>query len=230
LQLFYQPELPNGITHLTEDESHHAIKVLRLHKGEEIEITDGVGSFYDTQITDANSKKCAFEIIRSRPIPPRDFHIHIAIAPTKNSDRTEWFVEKSVEIGVDQISFMKCEHSERKAINLERIERVAISAMKQSRQAYLPKLKDITPLENIFRESSAQKFIAFVDSKNPVHLKDLAQPKGRYLLLIGPEGDFTNEELQNALANGFQKVSLGSNRLRTETAGVVGVHCLHLIN
>ncbi len=230
MQLFYQPEIPNGITHLTEEESHHAIKVLRLRQGEAIEITDGLGSLYHAVISEAHPKKCGFEIKSKVISKKKDYHIHIAIAPTKNSDRTEWFVEKSVEIGVDQITFLKCERSERKSINLDRMNRVAVSAMKQSGQFFLPTIQDITSIQEIVNQPSDQKFIAFVDSQNPAHLKNLAKPKGNYLLLIGPEGDFTKTELETAMTSGFQKVSLGTNRLRTETAGIAGVHCLHLIN
>ncbi|MGC4022671.1 MAG: 16S rRNA (uracil(1498)-N(3))-methyltransferase [Cyclobacteriaceae bacterium] len=229
MNLFYQPEIPQGVHHLDREESHHAIRVLRMNEGQSIELTDGKGSFYVAKISKADPKKCEFEILENKPAQRDYFHIHIAIAPTKNADRIEWFVEKATEIGVDQISFMLCKNSERKVINHERVEKVAISAMKQSQQAWLPKISEIIPFKEIFSKPADQKFIAYVDSTNPTHLKQIAKPKKNYLILVGPEGDFSKEELELALENGFEKVSLGQNRLRTETAGLAAVQVLNLI-
>ena len=228
MNLFYLPGIANGQTHLDAEESRHVVKVLRKVTGDELAITDGKGSFYQARITNADSKKCSFEIISKKELPKKNYFIHLAIAPTKNADRMEWFVEKAVEIGIDKITFFQSKTSERKTINLERIEKIAISAMKQSQQAWLPAVSGIISFNELMKEKADQKFIAYVDAANPHHLKNVAKPKGDYLLLVGPEGDFSSEELQLALENKFQKVSLGTNRLRTETAGVVACHILNL--
>ena len=230
MALFYQPGIPDGIYHLDPDESRHAVKVLRLKEGDRLTVTDGNGVLYEAEILRADFPKCTFRILNSLVQPAKKFHRHIAIAPTKNADRIEWFVEIAVELGIDQISFMLCRNSERKTLNGERIEKIAASAMKQSQQAWLPTLTALHPFQDILKSSSDQKFIAFVDPENPHQLKSLARPGGHYLVLIGPEGDFTPEELQQAEKSGFQKVSLGSTRLRTETAGLAACHILNLIN
>jgi 16S rRNA (uracil1498-N3)-methyltransferase len=201
-----------------------------MSEGQNLDLTDGQGFFYVARITKADPKKCEFEIIDKKEGAKRDFHIHIAIAPTKNADRIEWFIEKATEIGVDQISFMLCKNSERKVINQERIAKVAISAMKQSQQGRVPRLSLMTPFKEIISSKADQKFIAYVDSENPKHLKDVVTPGKKYLILIGPEGDFSKEELAEAINSGFEKVSLGLNRLRTETAGLVAVQILGLRN
>ncbi len=230
MNLFYQPTIAEGIDHLDAEESRHAVRVLRMTEGSLLDVTDGKGFFYSCQITKADPKKCVFKIVEKKNIPQRKYKTHVAIAPTKNIDRTEWFVEKAVEIGIDEISFLLCKNSERKAINLERIKKIAVSAMKQSQQAWLPKLNAIVPFAKIFNELADQKFIAHVDTANRVHLKSAAQPEKKYLVLIGPEGDFSKEELTLAFEHDFEKVSLGANRLRTETAALVAVQILRLIN
>jgi 16S rRNA (uracil1498-N3)-methyltransferase len=230
LNLFYQPGIPHGITYLDAEESRHVARALRRREGDHMDLTDGKGFFYVAKIVKADSRKCEFEILDKREIPKRNFYLHIAIAPTKNADRTEWFVEKAVEIGVEEISFILCKNSERKVINMERISKIAISALKQSQQAWLPKLNDVVPFDRILHPTVDQKFIACVDSSNPKHLQSAAQQNKKYLVLIGPEGDFTPGELALALQNGFEKVSLGANRLRTETAGLAAVQVLGLAN
>jgi 16S rRNA (uracil1498-N3)-methyltransferase len=228
--LFYQPDIDRGSLFLSEDESKHIVRVLRSENGDVLELTNGRGSFFNVRLTKADPRKCLFEIIERHDTKKRNFSIHVAIAPTKNADRIEWFVEKSVEIGIDKISFMLCQTSERKSINLERIEKIAISAMKQSGQCWLPELSAIKPLKEILLSKASQRFMAYVDPSNPIHLKSLVEVNQDYLVLIGPEGDFSKEELQAAQQAGFLKVSLGSNRLRTETAGVAACHILNLVN
>lgn len=230
MNLFYQPGIQQGITYLDAEESRHAVRVLRMMEGDQFDLTDGKGCFYSIKITKADSKKCEFEILAKKEILKKNFYIHIAIAPTKNIDRIEWFVEKAIEIGIDEISFILCKNSERKTINLERIEKIAVSAMKQSQQAWLPKLNPILPFKEILISNTDQKFIAYVDSSNPKHLQSVTQHNKKYLVLVGPEGDFSEEELEIAIHHGFEKVSLGSNRLRTETAGLVAVQVLGLAN
>lgn len=230
MNLFYQPEVPNGIHFLDEDESRHAVRVLRLTAGDLLDVTDGKGMLYQCRISKADAQKCCFEIIHKVIQPAKLYSIHIAIAPTKNIDRIEWFVEKAVEIGIDKITFVLCQKSERKSINLERIHKLAISAMKQSQQTLLPIISPIQSFQIVAKENADQKFIAYVDQANPDRLKDKADVKKNCLVLIGPEGDFSHEELIFAIQNDFQKVSLGPHRLRTETAGLAACHILNLIN
>jgi 16S rRNA (uracil1498-N3)-methyltransferase len=230
VNLFFQPAVSEGINHLTTEESYHAFRVLRMSVGDDIKITDGKGVFYQGQITSIDSKTCVFKINTHEKTPKKNYHIHIAIAPTKNADRIEWFVEKAIEIGVDEISFILCKNSERKVLNLERIEKIAVSAMKQSQQAWMPLLHPLRPFSEILKQPGDQRFIGHVDSSNPIHLKAIAKPNKSYLVLIGPEGDFGNEELNAALQAGFEKVSLGENRLRTETAGLTVCQTLQFVN
>lgn len=229
--LFYQPGIQYGSHFLDPEESRHATKVLRRKAGDIIHITDGKGVLYTCKITDAKPDKCAFAIEFSEQEKAKGFSIHIAIAPTKNPDRIEWFVEKSIEIGVDEISFIECDNSERTSVKLERIEKLAISAMKQSLKFTLPKIHSIRPLQGFIKvDNSGRKFIAYVDSANPDELFKVAQPNDRYTILIGPEGDFSPAELELALQNDYKKVALGPSRLRTETAGLAACHTLNLIN
>lgn len=229
MNLFFVPDRSQH--HLSPDESRHAVKVLRLVKGDKIELTDGKGNLYTARLSKPDPKGCEFQITSTIPIPRRSFSIHLAIAPTKNSDRMEWMVEKCVEIGVEKISFVLCKTSERKFLNLERVEKIAVNALKQSHQAWLPMIAQMVPLEKVIaKQTEKQKFIACVDEKNPTHLTQLVTPKSDYVVLIGPEGDFAKEELDMALSAGFQKISLGPTRLRTETAGLFCVTALNILN
>jgi 16S rRNA (uracil1498-N3)-methyltransferase len=222
LNLFYQPGLKEGINSLDGDEEHH-LRVLRLSHGDEILVTDGKGLIAKAKLTD----KSSFTILE-QSIHSRAHSIHLFVAPTKNADRIEWLVEKATEIGVASVTLMQCERNERKQINHDRLVRNAISAMKQSQQPWLPQIHPLTSFGEIIKSKFDQNFIAYVDHTNPNHLKDLAKPRKSYGILIGPEGDFTENEMQ--LASGWQKVNLGPTRLRTETAALVGVVTLQLIN
>lgn len=228
--LFYQPELAAGTTWLAEDESRHCVKVLRKREGETITVTDGLGFFYECTITKAHAHKCEFVVASKTAEEKRDFRIHIAIAPTKNADRMEWFVEKATEFGIDEITLLDCNHSERSFLKTERLQKVAVSAMKQSQKATLPTIHELLPFSEIIEKACAQKFIAYVDHSNPQHLLTLAEKSKHYLILIGPEGDFSANELSLALSKGFTKVSLGRSRLRTETAGIAACCTLNTIN
>jgi 16S rRNA (uracil1498-N3)-methyltransferase len=233
MQLFYSPEIGDEKNFLPEEESTHCVKVLRLKEKSKIQVIDGKGNFYLAEITVAHPKKCEFRILEVSEGPgKRDFYLHIAIAPTKNSDRTEWFVEKAVEIGIDEITFIKCEHSERKQVNMERIERIAVSAMKQSLKAYLPKLNPMTDLRSYLEnaDKEVQHFVAHLESGEKKHLKDAIEKKGKRCILIGPEGDFSPAEIELALKNKYSPVTLGPSRLRTETAGIIACHIINLIN
>ena len=231
MNLFYQPLISQDVFYLDQEESKHCVKVLRRTKDDALRITDGKGNFYDAVITKADPQQCQFQIKEKIAEPVRNFSIHIAISPTKNPERIEWFVEKAVELGVDEISFVHCKTTERPFIKIERLEKVAISAMKQSLKATLPKVNDLIKLDTLIKQSKdVEKFIAYVDHSNPIHLKNAASSASNYLVLIGPEGDFSDGELAQAIQQGFQKVSLGNSRLRTETAGVAACHILNLIN
>jgi 16S rRNA (uracil1498-N3)-methyltransferase len=182
-------------------------------------------------ITAADPGECKFEIKDRKAETVKSFNIHIAISPTKHPDRLEWFVEKAVELGVDRITIMNCEHTEQSHYKLERLEKIAISAMKQSLRLTLPDIEDQTDFDEVIDNTrAASKFIAHVDASNPDHLKNMAPPDSEYLVLIGPEGDFSLRELQLAAAKEFKKVNLGSHRLRTETAGLAACNILNLVN
>lgn len=231
MNLFFEPGIPQGIRFLDENESHHAAKVLRKTRGDQIRITDGKGCFYDAVIVNPDARKCTFDIDAKHNEPLPGYSIHIAISPTKNADRIEWFVEKAVEIGIREITPVACDHTERRHIKSDRLEKVATSAMKQSLKAFLPIVHPLCPLRDFIKSVSAdQKFIAHVDNENKDHLKNVIKAGTSYVVLIGPEGDFSNEELTLAQSCEFKKVSLGPSRLRTETAGLVACHILNLAN
>jgi 16S rRNA (uracil1498-N3)-methyltransferase len=231
MHLFYQANIADGINQFDEAESKHVQRVLRLSIGDTIHLTDGKGFLYEAQLTLTKTKNSSFKIVDKTYFPPPNYYIHIAIAPTKNADRIEWFAEKVMELGIQQISFVLCDNSERKTINLDRIEKKAISAMKQSGQYHLPMINELIPYKQFVKTvKEEERFIGFVDEENPHHLKNLAKKKSNYVILIGPEGDFSKAELDLAIENKFKKISLGSTRLRTETAGIAACHILNLIN
>jgi len=232
MNIFYTPELANDNTYtLSESESKHAIRVLRLKHGDILTLVNGIGSFFDATIISDNPKKCEVEITNVRNEANKKPQLHIAIAPTKNNDRTEWFVEKCTEIGISQVSPILCKHSERKKIKQERFEKTAISAMKQSLKATLPTVKELTPFNKFITEPfDGKKYIAHCYSENQKHYKDLYTKGDNSLVLIGPEGDFSPDEVKLALENGFEPITFGESRLRTETAGVVACTTFNLLN
>ena len=231
MNIFYTPDISS--THiLSEEESMHCIRVLRMAAGEQIQIVDGKGNLYKAEITDAHPKKCGVRIIESiAEFGKRDFYLHMVVAPTKNIERFEWFLEKAAEIGVNEITPVICKHSERTVIKTERLNKVLVSAMKQSLKAFLPKLNEAVKLEEVFKNNfSGQKFIAHCREGEKAHLKNAYQKQKDVLILIGPEGDFTEEEVKHASEKGFKEISLGSSRLRTETAGIVATEIINLLN
>jgi 16S rRNA (uracil1498-N3)-methyltransferase len=231
VNLFYQPLIPEGLLVLEQEESRHCIKVLRKKTGDVIRVTDGKGMFYDCVLEDPDPLACRFSVTNKFQEQRKNYLVHIAIAPTKSPDRIEWFVEKAVELGIDTISFLECHNSERSTIKKDRLHKIAVSAMKQSLKASLPLIGPLTKLTAfIHTAAETEKYIAYVDEKNPDHLKDVAPPGRDYLVLVGPEGDFTPDELSASMATGFKKVSLGKSRLRTETAGLAACHVLNLLN
>jgi 16S rRNA (uracil1498-N3)-methyltransferase len=214
-------QINNRIAELTADESWHCAKVLRCKSGETVHLIDGKGNFFEGKLISVNEKKCEAEITSGpRSQPERNYHLHLAIAPTKNIDRIEWMIEKAVEIGLDEITFVRCKNSERTVVKIDRIRKIVESAVKQSLQARIPKINDLTGFSDILKIVSDLKFIAHCESAQKKMLKDFPLKGKRSLVLIGPEGDFTSEEISAARSNGFTEISLGENRLRTETAGL----------
>lgn len=232
MHIFYTPDISGKTYTLDETESKHCIRVLRLTKGDEITLVDGRGGWFKADIADPNPKRCAVNIIKSEQnFGLRNFQVHVAIAPTKNIERTEWFLEKATEIGINRVIPLLCRFSERKEVKAERLLKVMVSAMKQSLKAYLPELDELTRFNELIGQPfDGQKFIAHCDEQHRDLLKELVVPNQNYLVLIGPEGDFSSEEIELAIKAGFQPVSLGNSRLRTETAGVVACHTFNLLN
>lgn len=232
MQLFFAPDVLKGSYTLNEEESKHCIRVLRLTEGAEIALVDGRGGLFRTRIVDPNPKRCRVEVTDIvTGYGKRNFYLHIAIAPTKNIERFEWFLEKTTEIGIDEITPLLCERSERKTINPERLERIIVSAMKQSVKAYLPRLNGMVNFEKFIDGNHPdQGFIAHCNIQNLPPLKSLLIPNETVTVLIGPEGDFSPSEVQLAVGSGFREVSLGQSRLRTETAGVVACHTVTMLN
>jgi 16S rRNA (uracil1498-N3)-methyltransferase len=209
------------------------MRVLRMKEGDRMHLTNGTGDLFEAVIDKVEKKTLKLNIEKvTREYGKRSFHIHIAIAPTKNIDRFEWFLEKATEIGIDEITPIICEHSERPTIKHERQERVIIAAMKQSLKAYKPVLNPSTSFKNFISQSfsETQKYLAVCEDNDRKLLKNSCQPNSNNLILIGPEGDFSQDELMVAKQAGFISVSLGESRLRTETAGVVACHICNLIN
>jgi len=219
--------------HLSEEESHHAVRVLRLKVDDSITLIDGKGTSAIGKITDLNKKSIKFKITESKFKKQELPEIHIAIAPTKSNDRFEFFLEKVTELGVSTITPLHCSNSERKTIKLDRFEKIIMSAVKQSGNLYLPKINSLTKFADFMTSLNKDTscFIAHCETdelKN--ELKDLIQKNKKICILIGPEGDFTNEEINLAKTNNFKAVSLGSSRLRTETAGIIACHTVKLIS
>ncbi|UII79946.1 16S rRNA (uracil(1498)-N(3))-methyltransferase [Flagellimonas sp. CMM7] len=233
MQLFYNPSLDNSFKQFffSAEESKHILKVLRKKEGDVLHITNGKGYLFEAEILVADIRKCKAQIISTEKSIPKRYTLHLAVAPTKMNDRYEWFLEKATEIGVDEITPIICEHSERKILKLERMERVLQSAMKQSLQTHLPKLNPaISYKEFMNQEMSGLKFIAHCDEGEKMELKRRVAADKDLIILIGPEGDFSKTEINLAYAKGFVPVSLGNNRLRTETAAIVACTTVSIIN
>jgi 16S rRNA (uracil1498-N3)-methyltransferase len=230
MHLFYTPDLTAPTVLLSEEESKHAVRVLRLSKGDTVNLVDGNGGFYRAELEQDNPKKCMLRVLESqKEYGYRPFSIHLAVAPTKNIDRIEWFLEKATEIGVNQISFLLCERSERKQINLERLEKVVISGMKQSVKAYKPELQNIIGFKDFIQRINPETtYIAHLEEHDQTALHQIALTN-KVCVLIGPEGDFSPAEIDFAYATGIKPVTLGSSRLRTETAALVACQTLNLL-
>jgi 16S rRNA (uracil1498-N3)-methyltransferase len=233
MQLFYNPTI-NETTEtfsFDKEESKHIIKVLRKKDSDILHVTNGQGLLFKTEITLASDNKCTVKIVSVEKIETPKYKLHLAVAPTKMNDRYEWFLEKATEIGIHEITPVFCDRSERKVINIERFEKIILSAMKQCNQMYLPKLNPaVTFKEFLKKEKIGTALIAHCEETNKKSLKSVVAPGSDYTILIGPEGDFSNKEIELALENSFIPVSLGETRLRTETAAIVACHSIVFTN
>ena len=257
---FYTPDVKGLKYTLNEEESLHAVRVLRLKEGDVITLVDGRGGLYEARIVEAHHKRCEIEVFEHfADYGKRPYYLHIAIAPTKNIDRFEWFLEKATEIGIDEITPLLCERSERKQVNIERLQRVMVAAMKQSKKAYLPQLNEMIPFDKWLKKYKIEAGLAptlnmYIATctgdhfgspmpgfggicnaavqtlNNKQHLKTAYQAGQDAIIVIGPEGDFSENELTQAFQYGFTPITLGKSRLRTETAGVAACHSLFFIN
>ncbi len=233
MQLFYNPRLDNSASQFTfgTEESRHIIKVLRKKEGDVLKITNGKGYLFEAKILLATEKKCKAEIISTTKKHHKMYWLHMVVAPTKMNDRFEWFLEKATEIGVHEITPIICENSERKTLKMERMEKIIQSAMKQSLRTFLPKLNEPLSYKNFMvKEHKGLLFIAHCGKDEKVDLKRRVAPDKDITILIGPEGDFSPSEIKMAYNKGFLPISLGENRLRTETAALVACTTVAMIN
>ncbi|KAA6345481.1 Ribosomal RNA small subunit methyltransferase E [termite gut metagenome] len=230
-RLFYTPDIQTT-WELPEEEAGHCIRVLRLSQGDEITLTDGKGFFYPANIAIISGKRCIVTIKEAVGVERLwQGHLHIAFAPAKNMDRNEWFAEKATEIGIDELTFLNCRFSERRVVKTERINRIMVSAVKQSLKARVPELNAMTDFETfVSQDFKGQKFIAHCKESERFILKNIIRKGENALVMIGPEGDFSEDEIKKAVEEGFIPVSLGKSRLRTETAALVACHILNLTN
>ena len=231
MQLFYSTNIFDGRIELSKTESHHCLKVLRKSINDIVMVIDGVGNLYTTKLIDLNPKKTMLEITATqRDYGKRENYLHIAITPTKSMDRLEWFIEKVVEIGIDEVTLIQCKNSERTKIKIERCEKIIMAATKQSLKAFLPTLNPFVKFDQFINENHFEvaKSIGYLGSEKSIFLSDYHENKQSHLVCIGPEGDFSSTEVQMAINNGFQCISLGNSRLRTETAGVVAATLINL--
>jgi 16S rRNA (uracil1498-N3)-methyltransferase len=234
MQLFYTPDIDPSLAQyfLSEEESKHAVRVLRLTVGDKVTLIDGKGGLYKAEIKDAHPKRTILQINSvTTGFNKRNHYLHIAIAPTKNLDRVEWFLEKATEIGIDEITLIICQRSERKEAKAERLNKIITSAIKQSIKAYHPVLNGPVALSQFLKQPfRGQKFIAHCDEGEKISLAQSIEKQNRYLILIGPEGDFTPAEVDAALQNGYKAITLGESRLRTETAALEACFEVNFLN
>ena len=233
MQLFYNPQIDEKTESFSFDkeESKHIIKVLRKKDTDILFVTNGMGLLFETEIILASDNKCTVKILAIEKAKPSNFYLHLVVAPTKMNDRYEWFLEKATEIGVDEITPIICDRSERKVINKDRFEKIILTALKQSNALFLPKLNEAVSFKDfIKRKNKGLQLIAHCEETNKKSLKSVLRPNENATILIGPEGDFSEKEIALALENNFIPVSLGNTRLRTETAAVVACHSVVFVN
>lgn len=232
MNLFFTPDINSEIYSLPEAEAKHCIKVLRMQMGDRMHLIDGQGGFYKAEVINITKKSCEVKIVdKTMGYGKRPVYLHIAIAPTKNNDRLEWFLEKATEMGIDEITPLLCDNSERKIVKPERLEKVIVSAMKQSYKAYKPQLNPLTKFSDfISKERDGMLCIAHCEDAPKEHINILAKEQQQITILIGPEGDFSSEEISLAIDKGYHATTLSISRLRTETAGIIACGAVNLIN
>lgn len=236
MQLFYCHHIEGDYAYFSEEEARHCVQVLRKKNGDQLSFVDGKGTWFEGEIVETGKKTCVLSILKKTfPYKPLAAKVHLAVAPTKNIARFEWLLEKATEIGVSEISPLYCQRSERKRIRMDRLEKILLAAMKQSLSAWLPRLNELTPFKQFLQNlpasaESSQRFIAHCETEQQIHLGEKYQAGQDVIVLIGPEGDFSKEELELAFQHQFEGVSLGPSRLRTETAGMVACHTIQLQN
>ncbi|HXI00429.1 MAG TPA: 16S rRNA (uracil(1498)-N(3))-methyltransferase [Sphingobacteriaceae bacterium] len=232
MQLFYTPDINSDLYILNEEESRHCTKVLRLQKGDTITLTDGRGTLYTAQIVDPHLKKtCLMVLSKQTEFGKRNHYLHLAVAPTKNIERFEWFLEKATEIGIDEITPVICDRSERKEIKTDRLNKIITAAIKQSLKAYHPHLNEAVKFKTfISAKNTNKKFIAHCNQGEKSALKEVMNLNGNYTVLIGPEGDFTSEEIYLSTQNEYIPVTFGESRLRTETAALAACFEVNFLN
>ena len=235
MNLFYTNDIRGDHAWFSEEETRHFLQVLRKKEGDTLQFVDGRGTWLEGIVEETGKRHFVAKITgRKDHTDERKFHLHIAMAPTKNIDRFEWFLEKGTEIGISEVTPLLCEHSERGKIRTDRLEKILLAAMKQSLRAFLPQLNEPTPFKSFIANFETQpaddRFIAHCQEENLPHLKHNCSPGKNVTILIGPEGDFSTAEISRANEAGFKNISLGSARLRTETAGIVACHIINLLN
>lgn len=231
MHLFYTPDIAGEFYQLSEEESKHCIRVLRLEPDDKVQLIDGKGGFYVAKIIDAHPKHTTLKILEHQSdFNKRSHYLHMAVAPTKNIDRFEWFLEKATEIGIDEITPIICERSERKEVKTDRLNKIITSAVKQSLKAYHPKLNEPVNFKNFVGNVQAEKYIAHCMDGPKIALKNGLSLKGNYLILIGPEGDFSASELAAAAIENYVPITLGASRLRTETAALAACFEVNFLN
>ncbi|MEJ6981673.1 16S rRNA (uracil(1498)-N(3))-methyltransferase [Pedobacter sp. P351] len=231
MHLFYTPDISGDSYELNEEESRHCSKVLRLEQGDKVNLIDGRGGFYLAEIVNSHPKHTSLKILEHhQEYSRRNHYLHIAVAPTKNIDRFEWFLEKATEIGIDEITPIICDRSERKEVKTERLNKIITSAVKQSLKAYHPRLNEPCRFKDFISKPAAEKFIAHCIDSEKSSLSDRITLHGNYTILIGPEGDFSTSEVENAIDSGYIPVTLGNSRLRTETAALQACFEINFLN
>ncbi|WET02089.1 16S rRNA (uracil(1498)-N(3))-methyltransferase [Flavobacterium sp. YJ01] len=233
MQLFFNPNIDETTESFSFDkeESRHIIKVLRKKDSDILQVTNGSGLLFETQITLASDNKCTVEVLSIKNAEKPKFHLHLAVAPTKMNDRFEWFLEKATEIGIQEITPIFCDRSERKVINRDRFEKIILSAMKQCNETFLPKLNEAVSFKDFIKQkNNGLQLIAHCEETDKKSLKEVLKSNEDVTILIGPEGDFSEKEIALALENNYKPVTLGNTRLRTETAAVVACHSVVFFN
>ena len=233
MRIFFTTEISGQYVDLPKDESRHIVQVLRMKEGEYLLVTDGKGSWYTCELKEASSKKCRLKVLEQEEVgTERSYYLHLAVAPTKNIQRFEFFVEKATEIGVDRITPIITDNAERKVVKKDRMERIAVAAIKQSKKAFLPVIDDVIALKDFDQpdENTDIKLLAHCAEGSKSTIAEQIQGKNRILIMIGPEGDFTQREISELIQKGFEPIHLGKSRLRTETAAIAACHSVNLLH